>query len=473
MSKPWQRILVVVGALAGLGLVVVAGLAWRLAADAKPRVESMASEALGMEVTVGGPLTVGVLHGLHLALADVRVRRCGADVASAAEVDFGLELLPLLHQEIRIEAPRLKGLHISVEPGRGEALRVDQACRADSSISSFGTTRIVVSDSSLRYTDRASGKYLEATQCAGEISALSLSGGAGRSIANNVALAANVACAQVRTKELTASDVKFAVHGENGIFDFDRISMQLLGGQGSGTVHADYSGAVALYQLRYRVAQIRVDEAFRALSLGTSGQGALDFSAVLSLRGATADEWLRTLTGEASLHGAELKLEVGDLDEKFARYESSQNFNLVDLGALFFLGPVGVGVTKGLDFARAFQGASGSTTFPLLVSEWHVEQGVAHAKDVAMTTRKNRIALKGGLDFVAGQFTEVTVALLDAQGCATVQQRVSGPFLAPQVAQPNVLRSLTGPTRRLLGRARSVLGGKCEVFYAGSVAPPP
>jgi len=41
------------------------------------------------------------------------------------------------------------------------------------------------------------------------------------------------------------------------------------------------------------------------------------------------------------------------------------------------------------------------------------------------------------------------------------------------VEPPNILMSLTGPARELLKKGRDLFsGGECEVFYAGSVAPP-
>ena len=87
-------------------------------------------------------------------------------------------------------------------------------------------------------------------------------------------------------------------------------------------------------------------------------------------------------------------------------------------------------------------------------------------------SRENRIALKGGLDFVNGQYDEVTVAVIDARGCVKVQQRVHGPFMNPVGEKPSVLGTLTGPTRTLLRQVKRLLGGKCAVFYAGSVASP-
>jgi AsmA protein len=217
---------------------------------------------------------------------------------------------------------------------------------------------------------------------------------------------------------------------------------------------------------------LRIEEYFKTLSPKHVGEGSMDFSANLSLRGKTADALTRSAEGEASLHGDDLTLAIGDLDKKLSRYEKSQSFNLVDVGALFFVGPLGVGITKGYTFARAFGGTGGSTTIRTLVSKWQVEHGIAHAMDVAMATQENRVALKGGLDFVTGRFDDVTVAVIDGKGCARVQQNIHGPFRQPEADEAKVLSALTGPTRKLVEQAKELFGGHCEVFYAGSVATP-
>jgi AsmA protein len=65
------------------------------------------------------------------------------------------------------------------------------------------------------------------------------------------------------------------------------------------------------------------------------------------------------------------------------------------------------------------------------------------------------------------------MALVDAKGCAKVRQKISGTFQKPVVEKPSVLKSLAGPAIKLLKKGRDLFpGGECEVFYAGSVAPP-
>jgi AsmA protein len=90
-----------------------------------------------------------------------------------------------------------------------------------------------------------------------------------------------------------------------------------------------------------------------------------------------------------------------------------------------------------------------------------------------MATKQNRIALQGGLDFVDNRFNDVTVALIDAKGCAKVRQDIRGTFQNPMVEKPSLLESLAGPALRLLKKGSELFGrGQCEVFYAGSVAAP-
>jgi hypothetical protein len=470
MKRSVKLFSVAVGGFAGLVILIAVTAVLLLRANAKSRAEAVVSEALDMEVDVGGA-AIGLFPGLHVTLADVHARERGVDVASAGEVELGIEILPLLHKEVRIKSIVLERLRITLERDRDGKLNVERSSAPRKVLPALTVARVSVSDATLTYTDRKAGDTLEGTDCDLDMSRLVRSSGGSPDLLESLSFMATAACAQIRTKEFTVSEVNFSVDANNGSFDFDPVTMRLFGGNGSGQLRMEYSGSEPIYHVRYSLAQFRIEEFFRTLSPKPVGEGALDFSATLSLRGKTVEAMKRSAEGKAFLHGRNLKLEMGDLDEKFSRYEASQSFNLVDVGAFFFVGPLGLGVTKGYDFARILEGSGGSTSIRSLVSHWNVEHGVAYATDVAMATQKNRVALRGGLDFVNGRFNDVTVALIDDRGCAKVQQRVRGPFRQPEVEKPNVLVALTGPTRKLLEEAGELFGRKCEVFYAGSVAP--
>ena len=199
----------------------------------------------------------------------------------------------------------------------------------------------------------------------------------------------------------------------------------------------------------------------------------MDFSTALSAQGKILDEARPSIMGTVSLRGENIKIVGRDLDEEFSRFESSQNFNLVDLGAFFFAGPLGLLVTKGFNFASNLQGPSRSSEIRTLVSDWQVKQGVAQAQDVALATGQHRVAIQGGLDLVNEKFNDLTMALVDTDGCAKVRQTIRGSFLKPQVEKPSILKSLAGPVEKVFQVGRDLFpGGECEPFYTGLVVSP-
>jgi len=473
VSKSSKLILIAVGGLVALVVLVAVVVVLVWGANAKPRLETAASAALGMEVKVGGRVSTHFLPSLHVTLGDVHIRNQGADVASAGEATLGVELLSLLlHQEMRLKSIVLERLRISVERDRNGKLNVETRSQVEGMLPAMDLANVSVSDATLLYSDERSRKGFTAEDCNLNASHLRLSPVNSSDVSTNVSITAELACRQIRTQDFTVSDVKLSVEGKDGIFNLKPVTMHLFGGNGAGTVQADLSGSVPAFHVYFSLEKFRIEDFFKTLSPRKVGEGSMDFSASLSMRGRTLNEMKGSAAGEASLHGDNLTVAIGDLDKKLSRYESSQSFNLVDVGAFFFAGPLGLGVTKGYDFARTFESSAGSTTIRTLVSTWRIERGVAQAKDVAMTTPENRIALKGALDFVNQRFDDVNVAIIDAKGCATVRQKIRGPFARPEVEKPDVLKGLAGPMRKLLKQAKGLFGGECDVFYAGSVSPP-
>ncbi|MGB8273936.1 MAG: AsmA family protein [Alphaproteobacteria bacterium] len=459
-----------------VALLVFGAAALLLFVDAnayKPRLEATASEALGMEVRVGGRMGIGFFPGLLVTLEDLHIRNRGADVASAKEATLGIDLLPLLQREVRVSKIALKHPKISIERDRDGRLNFAKPEAARGTLPALDLEKVSLSDGTLLYADKQSGEGFEAEDCNLDVPRLRLSNRESPDLLKKLSFKAELACGEIRTTDFAASDLKISAEGKNGVFDLKPVTMRVFGALGSGSIQADFSDVVPRYHARFSLPQFRIEEFFKTLAPEKVAEGAMDFSANLSMQGKTVNEMKQTMEGPISLRGKNLALIGRDLDQQLSRFESSQNFNLVDVGAFFFAGPIGLVVTKGYKFASIFQGSGGSSEIRTLVSDWEVEHGVAQAQDVAMATNENRIALKGGLDFVNGQFNDVTVALIDAKGCARVQQQIRGSFEKPVVEQPNILESLAGSALGLLKRGRDVLtGGECEVFYAGSVAPP-
>lgn len=439
--------------------------------DTKSRFEAMASEVTGLDVTVNGSVSVRPFPTPHVALQLVTLRNQQVQIASVGTANIGVAFWPLLRRQVRITRLALHDLNVAIERDRSGRLNFTKSSAVKRPVPAMTLGHVSLAKSSFSYVNQQSGKEIKANDCEIDGDAVRLARGDSADIMKNLSLGARVVCAEVRNNLFVGTDVNFAVTGEQGRFKFTPVTMRILGGKGAGTLDADFSGAAPAYRIHYIVAQLQVNDLFKSFAPGKAGEGFMDFTADLSMRGFDADEMTRTAQGKASLRGENIELAIGDLDEKLANYESSQNFNLIDVGAFFIAGPLGTAITKGYNFASIFQGAEGNTQVRILLSQWNVEDGVAHAQDVVMATRKNRLVMKGALDFVNREFDDVAVAFVDPRGCALVEQKIVGPFSKPEVRKPNVLVSLTGPVTSLFDKAKKMVGLKCEVFYEGSVAP--
>jgi hypothetical protein len=156
------------------------------------------------------------------------------------------------------------------------------------------------------------------------------------------------------------------------------------------------------------------------------------------------------------------------------KYERSQNFNLVDLGAFLLAGPFGPVLTKSYNFTSLYQESQGGKgIIRKLISVWKVKNGIAEARDAALASKKERVAMKGGLNLIKGRFVDVTVAVLDKRGCALFSEKVHGPFSKPQIEKESVFKSIAGSVLNPLKHAwKLIQDEKCTVFYSGSVAQP-
>lgn len=464
MPRALKMTLIVLAPIVLLGAVAVFLLS---RVDTKSAFETVASDATGLDVAVKGKVSIGLFPIPHATLKDVTLKNKESQIVSANEADVGVEFWPLLRKQVHIKRLVLQDVNIDVVRDRKGHYNFS----TPSKMPALSLGRVSLVKATLHYTNQETDREVKATDCKFDSNDFQLSEGSSEDILKHLSLSATVVCAEMRNSLFVGTDVHVSIAGENGIFRLKPVTMRIMDGKGSGNIDANFTAASPVYRVDYAVTQLHVASLFKSIAPGKVGEGFMDFTTDLALRGWAADEMMRSADGEASLRGEDLEFAIGDLDKTLSRYESSQNFNLVDVGAFFIAGPFGLIVTKGYDFASIFQGTGGNTHIRILVSHWKVANGVAHAEDVAMATKENRLAMKGALDFVDMKFDDVTVAILDHEGCARVEQRIRGPFSKPVVERPSVISSMTGPVSRLVGKTKKLFGAKCTVFYEGSVTP--
>jgi AsmA protein len=438
----------------------------------KPRIEATASKALGMEVRIRGGMSVSFIPVFGASLADITVKNAGADVATVAKMKIGLKLLPLIRHRFEISRLDLIKPVISIIRQKNGKLNIDTAT-SEPWVNPVTVKKLAISQGSLFYSDLISGEKIELEGV--DISAANLSaGGTPGAQLKALSFSDDIRCRTIKAGSVTLTDLVMRIAGGNGVFDVSHSGARVLGGTGSGTLHADFTGAEPHFKIMYSLTRLKIAELLQEPPKAMSIEGLADFTADLTARGKTAVEMKRSLSGQISLDGENIALNTFDIDDMIPSLERSQSFNLVDIGGFFLAGPLGSAVVRGYKFADFYnESHGGKGIIARLVSVWKVGNGVAEAVDVALATKKYRIAMHGGLNFISDRFEAVTAAVVDQRGCAVFSQKISGPFSNPAIGKINILGSLTGPITSLFGKVKRLfVHPKCVLFYSGSVAPP-
>ena len=442
-----------------------------------PQIEAAASNVLGMDVRIKGKVGIALFPGFGLSVKDVDVRNKGLDVITIEKMRIGLKLIPLARFEIKIIRVGLVKPVISIVRSKNEMFNLEQpGSRLWEKL--LAVNKISISQGSLVYTDETSGEKIEVGDL--DLSIRNFFSGMTDSSEpfKNISFTGDIRCKILKIYNATLMNLVMKAAGEKGILDINPVSMNIFGGTGNGSIHVDMTGSSPHYRVIYTLNRVRVEELLQQYSLKKiprkTIEGPIDFSADLTAMGKSADEVKRSLNGNLSLNGENLILYNIDIDALVTKYERSQNFNLVDVGAFLLAGPFGPVITKSYNFASLYEESQGGKGMVRkLVSVWKVKKGIAEALDVALASKKQRIAMKGGLNFINERFVDVTIAALDKRGCAVYSETVNGSFHKPQIEKESIFTSMVGSVSNPLEDAwKFIQGKKCTVFYSGSVSQP-
>jgi uncharacterized protein involved in outer membrane biogenesis len=471
-----KKILLIAGVIT---IVAFAGiLAFRLNINAlAPRIEAAVSTALGMDVRIKGKMGIALFPGFSLWMENVNVRNKGLDVAKIEKMRIGLKLIPLARFKIEIiQVGLIKPVFTIVRSTHG-MFSLEKPVRT-SGEEILAVNKIFISQGILVYIDETSGEKIEVGDLDLSIKNLFFSGTNSVEPFKNITFTGDIRCKTLKIYDLTLMNLEMSVAGDKGIFDINPVDMNIAGGTGSGSIHVDVTGPSPQYKLICKLNRVRIEELLDLYALNKiprkTIEGPIDFSADLTAVGKSANAVKRSLAGDLSLSGQDLMLYNIDIDALIMKYERSQNLNLVDVGAFFLAGPFGPVLTKSYNFTSLYEESQGGKgIIRKIVSDWEVKNGIAQARDVALSSKKQRIAMQGGLNFISERFVDVTIAALDKRGCAVYSEKVHGPFRNPQIEKENIFKSIAGSVMNPLKEGWKFLQGEgCTVFYTGSVVHP-
>jgi uncharacterized protein involved in outer membrane biogenesis len=479
-----KKLLISLGIL--VSLLVLSGIAILVLVDVnahKPRIESAVTDALGMEFRIRGKARLRLFPSASIVLSDVLLRNRGTDLATAETLRVGVKLRPLFARRVVITALALEKPVLRIEKGIDGTFNYETAPRPTTPATKEGeapSAPMVVSAGSVSegkfvYVDRKAKSETSLDAIDLSVRDLSIPTAPGVKLLKGISFSGDLSVKEMKSKDRAVSDVRAKVTAGAGVYEIRPFTMKLFGGAGEGGIRIDLSGETTALKVNYTLAKFRAEESLAGFAQKKYLSGPMTGTPDLAFRGKNADEMKRTLSGTVSVRGDGLTLHGMEIDAILSKVEEAQKLNLADVGAFLLAGPLGSAALKGYRYGDLYQSTTreGGTRITRLVSDWSVRDGVAEAGDVAFSTGKNRIALKGKLDLVNGRFVDVTVAVLDRKGCAKIRQKISGPFGDPRMDKTSVLQSFAEPILGAFELARELIGRtSCEPFYTGTVQHP-
>lgn len=474
MNTRPRTVTLVLSALAALVVAVVL-VAWLLIDTERigERLDAALDDALGMDVQLGEPPRFGLLRGPNVTLEDLELSTQGQLTATAETVWIRFALFSLLSGTVDPVAIHIERLEVVADPVGSGVFDSDDPEQQIAERNRLSLERLRVSDAHLRYGDQGAESARLSGDCDIDLRDIRHDGGALEQALATLAAEGAVNCRSVSRGRFTVRDLSVRVDGRNGLFELEPIRATIFQGQAEGSLEADLSSGTPEFRLKGGISGMDIGAFVAALEADQSAAGEIDFELDLNAGGSNWRAIRQSTGGWFRLGSDELTIDGYDLDEQLDEYAETQRFNLIDVGAVFLAGPIGLAASRGYAFTGLLQGSGGSTTIDRMVSKWRVEAGVAQADDVAFRTAENRLALTGAMDFGESRFEDIRVAVLDGEGCAVVEQRLTGPFTDPEVKKPNFLLTVAGPLLELIERGvATITDSDCEAFYNGSVAQP-
>jgi hypothetical protein len=279
----------------------------------------------------------------------------------------------------------------------------------------------------------------------------------------------NLEAEGLTTPLLQLKELKLILNVDKGIYTLIPLESEFYGQEEKGKFVIQPFADPPEYNVDYSIREFPIEDFMSAFYSQQVLTGNVNFHLNLNFKGEDKQTIMSQMNGQIDVNGKNLTLHGINMDEFINNFRRSQQFNLLDLGAVALAGPAGILFSKGSDYAMILASRSGEeTTISQVSSVWNVENGKISTEDVGFATLENRMAAKGWLDMKSDSL-DVTVAIIDVNGCSMINQSIYGHSKDPQFSQVKILKTLFAPVTKLLN---NITAKDCETFYEGRVAHP-
>ena len=435
----------------------------------KPQIEAAVAKATGMEVKIERKVSLKIFPAIRIVLVNVHISNRGSQLFEVNEIQLFPHLMPfLLRREVLVDQNALEKPKVSIEKSihghsNYETNRYTKTTPSKHSKSGARVTAglsgqiqsVKIHQGTFSYKDDASGEELEIQGIDAQLADIAWKKSGNESkegvdLMKSVTFQGHLRAQSIQGDSLGASDFKARLRADQGILYLDSTEVRFLGGviQGSGQI--DLRKLVPTVELIQKAQNIDLSQ------IPTSGRGQISGIAEaaidLTVRGKDIRSIVRTMNGEISIHSQNITYSGVDIDETAHKFKVTQGMDLINLGSFLMAGPLAPLVEQ--PSQGIHESSKAKSIVRNLVSDWHISNGFAQAKDVAFSTSKTIVAFKGSLNLINQTYRDFSIATVDSKGCAKTVVEIAGSLKKPYRVASSVEEQLA---EKALEKGKSVL----------------
>lgn len=448
----------------------------------KPRIHKALKESTGYEIVIRGDITLS-LSPLGVSVFDIEITnpsyRSETPFAKLGSFDVALNVASLLKKEIKVREVAIDSLTLMVEKSKEGKFNYELAPlkqkptdkkskesnatieKRDCNVSWFeDVKKIKFSNANVTYNEVNSTTKLAFEKI--NLDTFNISRDILKQRLQSLSFSADAHIDRIAYGEYALRDISMPFEMKDGIAISENLQYTLFDTPILGSGKFDLSGKQPKISLKSKLVGLKL----ASLSKELWNKDLLEGNANGEFRLSFFAGDKSTLHGFVQLFGEEIMLKGYDLDKIASLLDpTQQNAHAFNLSSI-------------ISGMNAFKG--GTTLIKEANTKLDMGYSEIHFTDVALSTTQNRIAMKGIVNIVDEKLIDVKTALLNAKGCATVEQKFSGTFLNPSLkvddstitALRNVVLSFSTKSKTIVPNSPKQNDENCTVFYEGVIKHP-
>lgn len=443
----------------------------------KPKIQKAVKEKTGYELAIRGDISLS-LSPLGVSILDVELfnpyYKDETPFVKLGSFDIALEIIPLFHKEIKIRHIALENMTLFIEKVKegkynfdipvskttAEKKKTDSNTTKEDDFPLINVKNIKFGNANINYIDLVAKSKMSVEKINLNVNDIGFD--ASKAKLHALFFKADATISQMKVDKYTIKDMVMQLEMKDAVAVAESLKYTIFDSvmQGSGKV--DLSGKLPKVSLKHKITDLKLLNVFKEVWGVELLEGLANGDMKLSFLLGDATVIKSTLGGFIQLFAENVKLKGYDID-KMADMVSGASKE-----------------TQGINLATLGEAKKDESS---VLKQLHTKLDFGYSEvklsDVALSTDKHRVALKGALQIVEEKILGVSIGLLDAKGCATFEQTLIGTFSKPTLKlDEKAVKALANTALSLLNKSKGqpkeekAQDENCKPFYEGVVKHP-